>query len=65
MSQLQECPNCIKYNIGVTLMEKDGSMVCPVCESIYWELSFQKIIPRSLQKLDQFRQIRSKLSKTG
>ncbi len=42
MSQLQECPDCIKYNIGVTLMEKDGSMVCPVCESIYWELSFPK-----------------------
>ena len=35
MSLLHECPNCIKYNIGVTLEEKEDSMVCPVYESIY------------------------------
>jgi uncharacterized Zn finger protein (UPF0148 family) len=35
MSQLHECPNCIKYKMGVPLEEKDESMVCPVCESIY------------------------------
>ena len=33
MSQLQECPNCLKYKIGVTLEEKEDSMVCPACDS--------------------------------
>jgi len=35
MSQLRECPNCLKYNVGITLEEKDDSMVCPVCESVF------------------------------
>jgi len=35
MSLLHECPNCMKYKIGVILEEKDDSMVCPVCESIF------------------------------
>ena len=35
MSQLYECPNCLKFKIGVTLIEKDDSKVCPVCESAY------------------------------
>ena len=32
---LHECPNCLKYNVGISLEEKDYSMVCPVCESVY------------------------------
>ncbi len=35
MSQLRECPNCLKYNVGINLEEKDDSMVCPVCESVF------------------------------
>ena len=42
MSQLHECPNCIKYKIGVNLRGKAGSMECPVCETVYWESSFPK-----------------------
>ncbi len=35
MSQLRECPNSLKYNVGINLEEKDDSMVCPVCKSVY------------------------------
>jgi len=35
MSQPRECPNCLKYNVGINLEEKDDSMVCPVCESVF------------------------------
>jgi len=41
MSQLHECPNCLKYNVGINLEEKDESMVCPVCELIYG-----KVLPK-------------------
>jgi len=44
MSQLHECPNCLKYKIGVTLEERGKSMVCPVCESIYGKT--QNILPK-------------------
>jgi len=35
MSLLHECPNCLKYKVGISLEEKDGYMVCPVCDSSY------------------------------
>jgi len=35
VSLLHECPNCLKYKMGIPLEEKDGTMVCPVCDSIY------------------------------
>jgi uncharacterized Zn finger protein (UPF0148 family) len=44
MSLLHECPNCLKYKIGVPLEEKDGYMVCPVCESIHGKT--QNILPK-------------------
>jgi uncharacterized Zn finger protein (UPF0148 family) len=44
MSLLHECPNCLKYKIGVPLEEKDRHMVCPVCESIYGKT--QNILPK-------------------
>ena len=39
MSLLHECPKCLKFKIGVPLQRQGDSMVCPVCESVYWELS--------------------------
>jgi len=44
VSQLHECPNCLKYNVGINLEEKDDSMVCPVCESDYGIP--KKIVPK-------------------
>ncbi len=41
MSLLHECPNCLKYKVGIALEVKDDSMVCPVCESIYG-----KVLPK-------------------
>jgi hypothetical protein len=35
MSQSPECPNCLKYEIGVPLREEGDSLICPVCESIF------------------------------
>ena len=32
MSQLHECPTCLKLGIGVALIKKDDCMVCPICD---------------------------------
>jgi hypothetical protein len=38
MSEFTECPNCVKDKVIVPLKEDGYSMVCPLCESVYWQI---------------------------